>query len=437
MQQDAPEISERQHPPGTPISSSHAEKIADVARAARRASRKIAKVSAEQRSQALRDIASAVRDCSAAILDANASDVQAADSRQLSPAMRDRLRLDEQRITDMATAVDEIAEMPDLVGQVVDQWAREDSLTISKVRIPLGVVAMIYESRPNVTTDAAALCIRSGNAVILRGGSESFCSNQALAKAVSAGLTSSGLDADTVQVVGTTERSAMIDLLQHEDDIDLVIPRGGEGLIRFVSEHSRIPVLKHYKGVCHLYVHAKANLDMALALAENGKVQRPGVCNAVETILVDQAVAAEFVPRLSTRFDELGVEMRGDATAQSLAAMKPASEEDWGAEYLDKIVAIRIVPDLQAAVGHIERYGSNHTEAIVTEDAEAAEAFVRMVNSSTVLVNASTRFADGGQLGLGAEIGISTTKLHAYGPMGAEGLTTTQFVVRGSGQVRT
>jgi glutamate-5-semialdehyde dehydrogenase len=306
------------------------------------------------------------------------------------------------------------------------------------VRIPLGVIAMIYESRPNVTTDAAALCLKTANAVILRGGSEAFRSNQALGRVVAAAVADSGLPARAVQVMPTADRAALYELLGCERDIDLVIPRGGEGLIRAVLEHSRIPVLKHDKGVCHVYVHAGADRERALAICVNAKAQRPGVCNAAETILIDRAIADWFVPALCGRMDEAGVEVRGDEMVRALGGerVNPASEADWDAEYLARIVAVRVVDGLDAAVAHIERHGSNHTEAIVTQDAAAAGRFTREVDSSTVLVNASTRFADGGELGLGAEIGISTSKLHAYGPMGAEGLTTTKFVVRGEGHIR-
>jgi glutamate-5-semialdehyde dehydrogenase len=307
------------------------------------------------------------------------------------------------------------------------------------MRIPLGVIAIVYESRPNVTTDAAALCIKAGNACILRGGSEAFHSNRALGAAVAAGLAAAGLPAEAVQIVPSTDREVVKQLLQLDDLIDLVIPRGGEGLIRFVAETSRIPVIKHYKGVCHLYVHEQADLAMAETLALNAKVSRPSACNSLETILVDRAIAAVFVPRLVAAMALAGVEVRGDAEVQDLGGevVRTASEDDWYAEYLALIVAVHIVDDYDAAIAHIERYGSEHTETIVTADAAVAARFLREVGSSTVLHNASTRFADGGELGLGAEIGISTTRLHAYGPMGAEGLTTTKFVVRGTGQIRT
>jgi glutamate-5-semialdehyde dehydrogenase len=339
----------------------------------------------------------------------------------------------------MADAVDDITAMPDLLGRIERAETRPNGLQVARMRIPLGVVLMIYESRPNVTADAGALCLKAGNAVILRGGSEAFHSNRAIGRAIAAGLESAGVPPRAVQVVGNTDRASIELLLQRDDDIDLVIPRGGEGLIRFVAETSKIPVVRHYKGVCHVYVDAAADLDMALAICENAKVQRPSVCNAAETLLVHRDVAAAFVPGLVARLTDRGVEVRGDERVRELggAAVVAATEDDWYAEYLALTVAVRVVDDLGAAVAHIETYGSNHTEAIVTGDDAAAERFLNEIQSSTVVVNASTRFADGGELGLGAEIGISTTKLHAYGPMGAEGLTTTKFVVRGTGQIRT
>lgn len=426
------------------------QEITALAKAARDASRRLAKTTARERVIALGHMAAAVREDTAAILEANARDLAAAEGRgrgpvmstampeALSPAMVDRLRLTPERLEAVAAAIDEVALLPELIGRIEHEDVRPSGLHVARMRIPLGVVAMIYESRPNVTTDAAALCIKSANAVVLRGGSEAAHSNRALGRAIRRGLSRAGLPEDAVQVMASTDREAMRLLLQQEEHIDLVIPRGGEGLIHFVAEHSRIPVLKHYKGVCHLYVHERADLDMALAIAENAKVQRPGVCNAIETILVDRAVASRFVPALCKRFATLGVEIRGDDDTRALGGSRVAvaTEADYGTEYLALIVTMCVVDDFDDAVAHIERYGSNHTESIITEDQEVAERFLREVNSSTVMVNASTRFADGGQLGLGAEIGISTTKMHAYGPMGAEGLTTTKFVVRGSGQVR-
>jgi len=413
--------------------------VAELARAARDASRALARTDADARRRALSLMAGSLRSRQAEILAENAADLEAATAAGLSEAMLDRLRLDAGRLEAMARAVEEVAALPEVVGRVDARWTRPNGLEVERVRIPLGVIAIVYESRPNVTTDAASLCLKTGNAVILRGGRESFRSNCALGAAVSAALDQAGLPPAAVQVMPTSEREALYQLLQREEEIDLVIPRGGEGLIRAVVEHSRVPVIKHYKGVCHVYVHAAADQEMALAICENAKVQRPGVCNAVETILVDRAAAGSFVPRLCRRFADLAVEVRGDPQVRELGGEQvvPAAEEDWAAEYLSKTVAVRVVDGLEQAIEHIARYGSDHTESIVTADRAAAERFLREVGSSTVLVNASTRFADGGELGLGAEIGISTTRLHAYGPMGAEGLTTTKFVVRGDGQVRT
>jgi glutamate-5-semialdehyde dehydrogenase len=410
--------------------------IVQIARRARVAGRVLARASEAQRVAALGAMARAIRDQASAILAANAADVAAASS--IGAAMLDRLRLDPKRLEAVAAAVDEIAGQPALVGRIERVEHQPSGLETARMRIPLGVIAIVYESRPNVTADAAALCIKSGNAAILRGGSEALRSNTAIGGAVAAGLEAAGLPPDAIQVVATRDREAVRAMLQLDEYIDLVIPRGGEGLIRFVAEQSRIPVIKHYKGVCHVYVHAAADLAMAQAICDNAKKSRPSACNSVETILVDRAVADAFVPGLCARFAELGIAVRGDDDVRRLggAAVTAATDDDWAAEYLDLIVAVRVVDGLDAAIAHIERWGSDHTEAIVTADAVAAERFLREVGSATVLHNASTRFADGGELGLGAEIGISTTRLHAYGPMGAEGLTTTKFIVRGSGQVR-
>jgi glutamate-5-semialdehyde dehydrogenase len=408
--------------------------IRSVAEAARAASRIVARATEDQRNQALLAIADAIEASAEDVLAANARDLAAATD--LSPAMIDRLTLRSERVGKLAMAVREIAGQPALIGRVEGIEVRPNGLQVSRVRIPLGVIAMIYEARPNVTTDAAALCLKAGNACILRGGREAIETNRALLRAVQAGLAAAELPPETVQLVPITDREAIADLVKLEDLIDLCIPRGGEGLIRFVAEHARVPVIKHYKGVCHVYVHAAADIDQALAIVRNAKVQRPGVCNAAETVLVDRAIAPMFLPRLVTELSE--VELRGDAEACEIVRgnMKLATEDDWSAEYLDLILAVRVVDDITAAVAHIERYGSNHTEAILTTERAIAERFLHDVDSATVLVNASTRFADGGELGLGAEIGISTTRLHAYGPMGAEGLTTTKFVVRGTGQIR-
>ena len=412
--------------------------IRGVAEAARAAARIVAKAPAETRRTALRAIASAIEDARPEILAANGEDVRAGTEGGLSVALIDRLSLDDARLTGLSRAVREVADAPELLGRVERAETRPNGLAIERVRIPLGVVAMIYEARPNVTTDAAALCLKSGNACILRGGREALATNRALMRAVQAGLVAANLPAEAVQLIPIVDREAILELVKLDGLVDLCIPRGGEGLIRFVAEHARVPVIKHYKGVCHVYVHAAADLNTALAIVENAKVQRPGVCNAVETVLVDRGIADAFVPALVERLASR-VELRGDDRTRALGGdrVRPASELDWSAEYLDLVLAVRVVDDLDAAIHHIERYGSNHTESIVTTDTAASERFLREVDSSTVMVNASTRFADGGELGLGAEIGISTTRLHAYGPMGAEGLTTTKFVVRGTGQVRT
>ena len=408
-----------------------------VAEAARAAARIVARATASHRTRALTAIAEAIDRRRSEILAANAEDVAAARQAGVTAALLDRLQLDDRRITGLARAVADIAGAPEILGRVDRTETRPNGLEIQRVRIPLGVIAMIYEARPNVTTDAAALCLKAGNACILRGGREALASNRALLAAVQAGLVAARFPVEAVQLVPTTDREAIAELVKLDDLVDLCIPRGGEGLIRYVAEHARVPVIKHYKGVCHIYVHAAADLDLALAIIENAKVQRPGVCNAVETVLIDRAIAQAFVPRLCARLVPT-VELRGDDAVRALGgeAVRAATDDDWYAEYLDLILAVRVVDGLEAAIAHIERYGSNHTESIITADRDAGERFLREVDSSTVMVNASTRFADGGELGLGAEIGISTTRLHAYGPMGAEGLTTTKFVVRGTGQVR-
>ncbi len=399
--------------------------VEKIARDARAASRLTARAGASQRERALREVAGRLRDSTfaARILEANRADLDAAERSGTTAPMLDRLRLDEARLAACARGVDEVAALPDPVGRVERGWRRPNGLDVAKVRIPLGVILMVYEARPAVTVDAFALCLRAGNAVILRGGSEAARTNRALGDLIAAGLESAGLPAAAAQVVPVTDRAAIEELLLREDEIDLVIPRGGEGLIRFVAGRSRIPVIKHYKGICHVYVDADADEEMALAICENAKVSRPAVCNACETILVHEGIAASFVPRLVERLESRGVTVRRDEAA-------------WGVEFLDLVVALRVVPSLDEAVRHIERFGSNHTEAIVTRSVAAARRFVAEVGSSTVVVNASTRFADGHELGLGAEIGISTSKLHAYGPMGADELTTTRFVVHGDGQVR-
>ncbi|MEK7772781.1 MAG: glutamate-5-semialdehyde dehydrogenase, partial [Deltaproteobacteria bacterium] len=340
-----------------------------------------------------------------------------------------RLSLSDKAISGMAKGLREVVELPDPVGEVTGMRKRPNGLRVGRMRIPIGVIGIIYESRPNVTADAAGLCLKSGNAVILRGGSESINSNMAIASVINRACESSGAPVAAVQVVPTVEREAVLEMLKLEEYIDLIIPRGGEGLIRFVVENSKIPVIKHYKGVCHVFVDESADSEMAQKICFNAKVQRPGVCNAMETLLVHRAAAGRFLPAMHHRFKEAGVELRGcPRTVEILKDIKKASEEDWGTEYLDLILSVRVVDGLDEAISHIEKYGSLHTESIVTQDYTNAQRFINEVNSATVLVNASTRFSDGYQLGLGAEIGISTTKIHAFGPMGLEELTTRKFI---------
>ncbi|MFO7709498.1 MAG: glutamate-5-semialdehyde dehydrogenase [Desulfobacterales bacterium] len=411
--------------------------IAAMARDARHASRSVARCSTEAKNAALRRMAAEIESGAQGIRAENEKDVQAARIAGLPPAMIDRLTIGAGTIAAMAAGLREVADLPDPVGSCGPSWVRPNGLQISRMRIPLGVIGIIYESRPNVTVDAAGLCLKAGNAVLLRGGSEALHSNRALAAVIGRALEEAGLPKTAVQVVPVAERAAVNALLKQEESIDLIIPRGGEELIRFVVANSKIPVLKHYKGVCHVYVDEGADLAMAEAVCFNAKVQRPGVCNAMETLLVHRSEAARFLPAMAARFAAAGVELRGcPETRRILPGVVPATEADWPAEFLDLILAVRVVPGMEEAIAHIAAYGSCHTEAIVTRDYERARRFVREVDSSVVLVNASTRFNDGSQLGLGAEIGISTSKLHAFGPMGLEELTTTKFVVFGSGQVR-
>ncbi len=409
----------------------------ELGRKAREASRILARVPADRKEQALRAMADRLESGADRILEANAVDLKGGREKGLSRAMLDRLSLKDRTIQEMAQGIREVASLPDPVGEIVRMWRRPNGLLVGRMRIPLGVVGIIYEARPNVTADASALCVKSGNAVILRGGSEAFHSNSAITGLLKESLMDSGLPPEAVTMVPTTDRAAVKEMLRMEEYIDVIIPRGGEELIRTVVAESRIPVIKHYKGVCHVFVDASADLEMAESICLNAKVQRPGVCNAMETLLVHREVAREFLPRMVQRFREHGVEIRGCAeTARIVPSVALAQEEDWSTEYLDLILSVRVVNDLDEAVEHIARFGSDHTESIVTRDYANAQRFLQEVNSSVVLVNASTRFSDGYQLGLGAEIGISTTKLHAYGPMGVEELTTTKFVIYGDGQIR-
>jgi glutamate-5-semialdehyde dehydrogenase len=407
----------------------------EMAERARAAARVLASAATAKKNEALLGMASALRLRAGEIMGANARDLAA--SADLGPAMKDRLRLDETRIEKMAVGLEEVAKLPDPVGELIRETVRPNGLRIRKVRVPIGVVAIIYESRPNVTADAASLCLKSGNACILRGGSESINSNLAIGRALCGALEETGLPKDAIQVVSLPDRALVGELLKLDDLVDLVVPRGGKGLIRRVVEESTIPVIKHYEGVCHVYVDSAADLDMAHAIAMNAKVQRPGVCNAMETLLVHKDVAHEFLPRASKSLIEAGVEIRGCEESRVLVpGMRPATEEDWRTEYLDLVLSVRVVGSLDEAMDHIERYGSRHTDAIVTGDEAAAGRFLDGVDSACVFHNASTRFSDGFEFGLGAEIGISTDKLHARGPMGLEELTSYKWVALGEGQVR-
>jgi glutamate-5-semialdehyde dehydrogenase len=412
--------------------------IKDMAKAGKDASRELRKVSRAKKDAALLLMADKLIQREKAIRQENEKDVALAKEQGMSSAMVDRLTLDGKTLQSMAEALREVAALPDPVGEVTGMWKRPSGLQVGRVRIPLGVIGFIYESRPNVTVDAASLCLKAGNAVILKGGSEAIRSNLILGQILGEALQETGLPAAAIQVIPTTEREATRILLEQEDDVDVIIPRGGEGLIRFVTDHSRIPVLRHYKGVCHVYVDEFADLGMAADICFNAKVQRPAVCNAMETMLVHEGIADRFLPAMLKRFREAGVEIRGcPKTLAFLPEAKAAEPSDWPAEFLDLILAVKVVKGLDEALDHIETYGSNHTEAIVTNDYDRAQRFLQEVNSSVVLINASTRFNDGNQLGLGAEIGINTSKLHAFGPMGLAELTTQKFIVYGSGQIRT
>ncbi|TCV97170.1 glutamate-5-semialdehyde dehydrogenase [Luteibacter rhizovicinus] len=411
--------------------------IREQALACREASIHVAGLSTERKRALLHDMAVALAADAATVLAANARDMEAARANGIGAAMLDRLRLDEGRLDGIVRAIGAVAALPDPVGRVTRSEVRPNGLVVERVRVPLGVIAMIYEARPNVTADAAALCLMAGNGVILRGGSDAMHSNLAIATAMRSALPAHGVPVDALTLVGDPSRETMVELLQLVDIVDLAIPRGGEGLIGFVTEHARVPVIKHYKGVCHLYVDSAADPALALRLLVNGKTSRPGVCNALETLLVHADIADTFVPAAVAALRERGVEVRACERSRAIVAdLAAADNTDYGAEFLDLVIAMRVVDDLDAAIAHIRRFGSDHTEVIATRDEIAAERFVRELRSAVVMVNASSRFSDGGELGLGTEIGISTTRLHAYGPMGAESLTVERFVVRGNGQVR-
>ncbi|MCB2214477.1 glutamate-5-semialdehyde dehydrogenase [Desulfofustis glycolicus] len=411
--------------------------IADMAVRARRAARHLAILDTATKNAILKRVAEQIRLQTARIQEENGKDLEEGRRKGLSGAMLDRLTLTDQGIDSMCDGLLEIIELPDPVGQVEQLRKRPNGLLVGRMRVPLGVIGMIYESRPNVTVDAAALCLKAGNSVILRGGSEALRSNLILADILRRAVADNGVEPDVVQVVPTVDRHAVLALLGQEDTVDLIIPRGGETLIRFVTQHSRIPVLKHYKGVCHIFVDRDADLDKATPIIVNSKVQRPGVCNALEGLLVHRSVAERYLPVICAELAAAGVRLLGCAKTVALCPQAMLTQDDqWGSEFLDLQLCIKVVESAAEAMDYIARYGSKHTESIITENYSTAQLFVSSVDASAVMVNASTRFNDGGQLGLGAEIGISTTKLHAYGPMGLEELTTRKFVVYGSGQVR-
>lgn len=414
-----------------------AAEITSLAQKAKNASRVLAAMGTTEKDRALQLMAGGLRDRRKFLQEKNKLDLIEAEKQGLPAAMIDRLTLSDAVIESMAAGLEEVASFPDPVGEITRMWKRPNNLMVGKMRIPLGVIGMIYESRPNVTADAAGLCLKAGNGVILRGGSEAIHSNLAILEVLQAALQQTAIPGDVIQVIPLTDREAITEMLKLEEYIDLVIPRGGEGLIRFVVANSRIPVIKHYKGVCHVFVDGQADYAMAKDIVINAKTQRPGVCNALETLLVHRQSAADFLPLMAAALKSCGVEVRACERARAIVPdFLPATEEDWYSEYLSLTLAVRVVDDLDQAIDHINRYGSDHTEAIVTTDYHQAQAFLQRVNSSVVIVNASTRFSDGGQMGLGAEIGISTTKLHAYGPMGLEGLTTTKYIIYGDGQIR-
>jgi glutamate-5-semialdehyde dehydrogenase len=418
------------------------ELIAEMGKKARWAALEMAVRSSEARAVALTAVADALEAASGAILEANAGDIESARAAGLPASSLDRLKLDDKRLTGISTAVRAVAALKDSVGEIIREWMQPNGICISKIRTPIGVVGIIYESRPNVTADAAALCLKTGNATILRGGSESIRSNTAIADALRAGLGAADFPVDAVQLVPTTDRAAVVAMAEAQTALDVIIPRGGKGLIETVVKHARMPVIKHYEGICSVYVHADADPQMAAAIAINSKCQRPGVCNAMETLLIDRAAAETFWDAACEGFAAEGVEIRADE--ETRAALRErgypkvvaASDADFETEFLDRVMAVRLVDGVESAIEHINRHGSHHSDAIIAREAGVAERFLAGVDSAAVYWNASTRFTDGGEFGFGAEIGISTDKLHARGPMGLEELTSYKYVVRGDGQIR-
>ena len=408
-----------------------------VGRAARAASRVVAKADTDAKNRALSATAQAIERASEGLLAANAQDVKAARARKLDDALIDRLQLTPKGIAAMADGLEQIVRLPDPIGETGDLRYRPSGIQVGRMRVPLGVIGIIYESRPNVTADAAGLCLKSGNAAILRGGSEAARSNQAIAACIHEGLKAAGLPETAVQVIETTDRAAVGELITMPDYVDVIVPRGGKSLIERLERESRVPMIKHLDGVCHVYIDDKADPDKAIRVADNAKTQRLGTCNTMETLLVARGIAGEVLPRLAEIYLAKGIELRGDDEARALVPeMKPATEQDWYSEYLGPILSVRLVSGLDEAIEHITLYGSQHTDAIITEDITRARRFLREVDSSSVMVNASTRFADGYEFGLGAEIGISTNKLHARGPVGLEGLTSLKWIVIGDGHIR-
>ncbi len=411
--------------------------VLDKAKAAKEGARALAKASSKQKNLALIKMAEALKERASELISENMKDIEYAQSKGLSMALIDRLTLNENRINEMAEGLLEVAQLADPVGEVIKMWQRPNGMTVGRMRVPIGVIGIIYESRPNVTADATGLCLKAGNAVVLRGGSEAINSNKAIVNILRDAAKEQGIHEGAITFIDMPEREAVMEMLKLEGIIDLIIPRGGEGLIRTVTENSRIPVLKHYKGVCHVFVDRDADLIMAEEICFNAKVQRPGTCNAMETMLVDEGIAEGFLPKMLTRFEDAGVELRGcPGTLEVYPNIREVKEEDFYNEYLDLILNVKVVKDMDDAIEHIAKYGSQHSDAIVTMNYDKAMRFLREVDSSAVFVNASTRLNDGYQFGLGAEIGISTDKIHARGPMGLEELTCTKFIVLGTGQLR-
>ena len=419
------------------MSDTITEQIHEMGRQARAAAHILSQLSTEKKNAILIAMAHGLRDASAEILSENKKDILAGEEKGLSSAMLDRLRLDDARLEAVAISLEHVATLPDPVGQVLDDWDRPNGIRIEQVRVPIGTIGIIYESRPNVTADAAALCFKTGNATILRGGSEAIHSNRAIASALTKGGEKAGLPLHAIQLIPFTDRQSVAAMAGMDQWLDLIIPRGGKGLIETVVSLARMPVIKHYDGICHLYVSEKADQEMAVKLTVDSKTQKPGVCNALETLLIRESIAAEFLPKVAAALRAKEVELRGcDASRVILADLIPATEEDWSTEYLEKILSIKIVPNMEAAISHINTYGSHHTDCIVTTDSPEAEKFLHAIDSACVMHNVSTRFADGGEFGFGAEIGISTDKLHARGPMGLRELTSYQYRIRGDGQTK-